>query len=507
MKIFNADCRKSNADTRRFICDHLRYICGNLRSKSNFKESFYTPKEYCGLFGIFGNPEASKLTYLGLYALQHRGEEACGIVTSDGKEFYFHKDRGLVNDVFNEEILSRLKGNLAIGHVRYSTTGSSLVKNAQPLFVDYQGGFLAVAHNGNLVNSLELKNKLEKQGSIFQTTCDSEIIIHLMAKSKSADVVEKLVESLEKVRGAYSLVILTPDKLIGVRDPLGFRPLCLGKINSTYCLASETCALDLIEATYVRDIEPGEIVVIDKSGIKSHKPFPPKKRHAFCIFEHVYFSRPDSKVFGETVHLVRQNLGINLAKEHPVKADLVIPVPDSGSSAALGFSHESGIPMEMGIIRNHYVGRTFIQPQQHIRDLGVKVKFNILKDVIRGKRLVIVDDSIVRGTTSKKRVKELRRAGAKEVHMRISCPPPRFPCFYGIDFHTQKELIAYTHSLKEIQEFLEVDSLGYLSLEGMLKSASFPKENYCVACFNGKYPVEFGSQADKYVLEKKCCGL
>ncbi|MFZ5800830.1 MAG: amidophosphoribosyltransferase [Candidatus Omnitrophota bacterium] len=465
------------------------------------------PKEYCGLFGICGNPEASKLTYLGLYALQHRGEEACGMVTSDGQDMHSHKDMGLVADVFNEEILARLKGELAIGHTRYSTTGSSLVKNAQPLFVDYQGGFLAIAHNGNLVNSLELKTQLERSGSIFQTTCDSEIIIHLMAKSKSGDMVEKLVESLKKVKGAYSLVVLTQDKLIGVRDPFGFRPLVLGKLGEAYCLASETCAFDLIEAQLLREVEPGEIVVIDKNGVKSHKPFPVPKRYAFCIFEHVYFSRPDSQVFGDTVHLVRQNLGINLAKEHPAKADLVIPVPDSGTSAALGFSHESGIPIEQGIIRNHYVGRTFIQPQQEIRDLGVKVKFNILKEVIKGKRLVIVDDSIVRGTTSKKRVKELRRAGAKEVHMRISCPPHRFPCFYGIDFHTQKELIAHTNSLKEIQEFLEVDSLGYLSLEGMLKSASLPKENYCVACFTGNYPVAYSSKANKYALERKCCGL
>jgi len=464
-------------------------------------------KEYCGLFGIYGNEEASKLTYLGLYALQHRGEEACGIVTSDGSEFYFHKDMGLVSDVFNEDILSRLKGNLAIGHVRYSTTGSSLVKNAQPLFVDYQGGFLAVAHNGNLVNSLQLKNKLERRGSIFQTTCDSEIIIHLMAKSKAPDVVDKLIESLKKISGAYSLVVLTPDKLIGVRDPFGFRPLCLGKVGSSYCLASETCAFDLIEAEYIREIEPGEIIEISKDGLKSHKPFPAAKRRAFCIFEHVYFSRPDSKVFGDTVHLVRQNLGINLAKEFPVEADLVIPVPDSGTSAALGFSHQSGIPIEQGIIRNHYVGRTFIQPHQEIRDLGVKVKFNILKDVIRGKRIIIVDDSIVRGTTSKKRVKELRRAGAKEVHMRISCPPHKFPCFYGIDFHTQKELIAFTHTPKQIQEFLEVDSLGYLSLDGMLKSASCAKCDYCVACFTGNYPIKFSSRTSKYALEKKCCGV
>jgi len=469
-------------------------------------KNIYKPKEYCGLFGIFGHREASTLTYLGLYALQHRGEEACGIVSSDGSEFHMHKDMGLVNDVFNVESLSKLKGEMAVGHTRYSTTGSSLVKNAQPLFVDYHGGSLAIGHNGNLVNSLDLRKKLEKKGSIFQTSCDSEVIIHLMAKVKSKDVVEKLSKALKSVQGAYSLVLMTQDKLIAVRDPLGFRPLSLGKIGNAYCVASETCAFDLIEAEYVREVEPGEIVVIDKHGIKSSRFVPKKKNNAFCIFEHIYFSRPDSVIFGENVHLVRQALGKQLAKEHPADADLVIPVPDSGTSSALGFSHESGIPLEWGIVRNHYVGRTFIQPHQHIRDLGVKVKFNLMKDVIRGKRVVIVDDSIVRGTTSKKRVSQFRSAGAKEVHMRISCPPHKYPCFYGIDFHTQKELIAWKYKLKEIEKFLEVDSFGYLSLEGMLKAISRPKNNYCVACFNGKYPVKFDSSVSKYALEKKCSG-
>ena len=469
------------------------------------QKEIYKPKEYCGVFGIYGHKEASSLTYLGLYALQHRGEEACGIVSSDRNEFYVHKGMGLVNDVFNEEKISKLKGDIAIGHNRYSTTGSSLIKNAQPLFADRQEKSLAIAHNGNLVNSLSLRKKLEARGSIFQTSCDSEIIIHLMAKEKSPDIVERLTRALKQVQGAYSLVLMTQDKLIGVRDPMGFRPLCLGKIGDSYCLASETCALDLIDAEYVREIKPGEIVIIDSNGIKSHR-FSEKKSNAFCIFEHIYFSRPDSVVFGETVHLVRQKLGEILAKEYPVDADLVIPVPDSGTSAALGYSHASGIPLEWGIIRNHYVGRTFIQPQQHIRDLGVKVKFNLLKEVIKGKKVVIVDDSIVRGTTSRKRVSEFRRAGAKEVHMRISCPPHKYPCFYGIDFHMQKELIAFKHSLKEIQKFLEVDSLGYLSLEGMLKAVSLPKNNYCVACFTAKYPIKFDSAADKYALEKKCCG-
>jgi amidophosphoribosyltransferase len=463
------------------------------------------PKDHCGLFGIYGNPEASSITYLGLYALQHRGEESCGIVSSDGQEVYAHKAMGQVCDVFNEEKLSSLKGHLAIGHVRYSTTGSSSVKNAQPLFVDHLGGYFAIGHNGNLVNSYSLKNELEANGSIFQTTCDSEIIIHLMARSKSKDVLERLTQALKKIKGAYSLVIMTEDKLIGVRDPLGFRPLCLGKLKDNWCLASETCAFDLIEAKFVREVEPGEMVVIDKKGMSSVKfDTSNKDKFAHCVFEHVYFSRPDSVVFGETVHLVRQKLGETLAKEHPVKADLVIPIPDSGSSAALGFSHASGIPLEWGVIRNHYVGRTFIQPQQKIRDLGVRVKFNILKEVVKGKRVVIVDDSIVRGTTSRIRVKNFRLAGAKEVHMRVACPPHKFPCFYGIDFPQADELIANKHSVAEIKKFLDVDSLGYLSLEGMLSSVKLPKSHYCTACWSGDYPIAVEDKKGKQVLEKGC---
>ncbi len=461
------------------------------------------PKHYCGLFGVFGAPEASFLIYLGLYALQHRGEESCGIVTSDGEELYIHKDMGLVADVFNGENLKLLKGDRGIGHVRYSTTGSSLVKNAQPLFVDYLGNSLAVAHNGNLINSAELKKELEGAGSIFQSTCDSEVFVHLMARSKSKDVVERLQHALKKVKGAYSLVLLTEECLIGVRDPDGFRPLCIGKKGDSYCLASETCAFDLIEAKFIREVEPGEIVVITKKGMKSIRYSPKTHKSAHCIFEHIYFSRPDSIIFGETVHLVRQKLGETLAKEHPVDADYVIPIPDSGTSAALGYSHASGIPLEWGVIRNHYVGRTFIQPQQHIRDLGVKVKFNVLREVVRGKRVVIVDDSIVRGTTSRIRVKNFRDAGAKEVHMRISCPPHKFPCFYGIDFPSGEELVANRYTMKEIREYLGVDSLGYLSLEGMMNSVKLPKDKYCVACFTGHYPIKFTS-ADKYVLEKGC---
>lgn len=461
------------------------------------------PKHYCGLFGIFGSPEAGFLIYLGLYALQHRGEESCGIVTSDADELYLHKDMGLVSDVFDEGKLKLLKGDRGIGHVRYSTTGSSLVKNAQPLFVDYLGSSLAVAHNGNLINSPALRQELERSGSIFQTTCDSEVIVHLMARSRSKDVVTRLKSALNRIQGAYSMVVLTPDRLIGARDPDGFRPLCLGKKGNAYCLASETCAFDLIEAKFVREVEPGEIVVITKDGVKSARFAPVREKSAFCIFEHIYFARPDSVVFGQTVHMVRQALGRNLAKEHPVEADLVCPIPDSGTSAAIGFAYESGIPLEQGVIRNHYVGRTFIQPHQSIRDLGVRVKFNILREVVRNKRVVIVDDSIVRGTTSRIRVKNFRDAGAKEVHMRISCPPHRFPCFYGIDFPSGKELIANRCSTSQIGAYLGVDSLGYLSCEGMMSAMKFAKDRYCVACFTGEYPIKF-DKADKYALEKNC---
>ena len=380
------------------------------------------PKEYCGLFGIINHRHASWLTYLGLYALQHRGQEACGIVTNYKGILSIHKDMGLVSEVFNEQVLSKMKGDMAIGHVRYSTTGSSVLKNSQPLLIDYAKGSVCIAHNGNLVNSLEIRQYLEKTGSIFQTTTDSEIIIHLMARSRSLDLKESLIYALKRIRGAYSLVMMDEHSLIGVRDPLGFRPLSLGKLKNSWCLASESCAFDLIGARFVRDIEPGEIVFINSGGIKSVKPkeLHSNHRHAFCTFEHVYFSRPDSIIFGETVHLVRRKLGEQLAREHPVDADFVVPVPDSGFSAALGYSKESGIPLEMGIIRNHYVGRTFIQPAQDARDLGVRVKFNLLRDVLKGKRIVIVDDSIVRGTTSKIRVRNLRKAGVRQVHLRIS---------------------------------------------------------------------------------------
>lgn len=468
------------------------------------------PKEYCGLFGIINHKQASWLTYLGLYAQQHRGQESCGIAVNNKGALIVHKEMGLVSEVFNEQVLNELKGNMSCGHVRYSTTGSSVLKNAQPLLIDFAKGSISIAHNGNLVNSLQLRRYLEKNGSIFQTTTDSELIIHLMARAKSAGMIESLIYALKRIKGSYSLIMMDENNLIGVRDPLGFRPLCLGRLGNAYCLASETCAFDLIGAKFVREVLPGEIIFIDRNScIKSIRPkeLQINNSHAFCSFEHVYFSRPDSIVFGETVHLVRRKLGTRLAKEHMVDADFVVPVPDSGFSAALGYSAASGLPLEMGIIRNHYVGRTFIDPAQDSRDLGVRVKFNLLKDVLKGKRIVIVDDSIVRGTTSKIRVRNLRRAGVKEVHLRISCPPHRFPCFYGIDFHRYSELIANRYeSLEKIRNYLGVDTLGYLSLEGMLSCFKHPKNNYCVACWNGKYPIKTGKKHSKFSLEERCCG-
>ena len=465
------------------------------------------PREACGVFGVYGHPEAVHLTYLGLYALQHRGEESAGIVSADGKKTYVHRGMGLVGDVFDEASLSKLKGYMAIGHTRYSTTGSTLLKNAQPLLVDYSRGSLAVAHNGNLVNAEVLRSELEAHGSIFQTTVDSEIILHYMASPKYAHREDALVNTVRRLKGAFTLVLLTDEEIIGVRDPNGFRPLCLGVLKDAHILASESCALDLIGARFVREIEAGEVVIIGKKGIRSLRPFDEAKQPSpsYCIFEQVYFARPDSVIFGENVHHVRQNLGRRLAREHPVDADIVIPVPDSGNSAALGFSLESGIPFEFGMTRNHYIGRTFIQPTQTIRDFKVKVKFNPIREVLEGKRVVVVDDSIIRGTTSKARVKSLFDMGAKEVHLRISCPPSRNPCFYGIDFPTQKELIAFNRRVEEIQKFLSVTSLGYLSIEGLLSAVSGPKDQYCTACFSGKYPVDFGGAGDKFSFERSKC--
>ncbi|MFA6281233.1 MAG: amidophosphoribosyltransferase [Candidatus Omnitrophota bacterium] len=459
-------------------------------------------KEFCGLFGVYNNNDASLLTFLGLYSLQHRGEESCGIISFDSTSFNSHLGMGLVSEVFTEDVIAKLKGSQAIGHVRYSTTGSSALRNAQPLFVDSNKLPIALAHNGNLVNSKELRESLENKGAIFQTTSDSELILHLIMRSKESSVEDKIVSALKKIKGAFSLVLMTKDVIIGIRDPMGFRPLAIGKKDDSLFISSESCALDLVGAKILREIEPGEMVMIGKEGIKSIKYNEVKGRHGFCAFEHVYFSRPDSIIFGETVHLVREKLGRQLAFEYPAKADIVIGVPDSGTSAALGFSKESGIPFEMGIIRNHYIGRTFIQPQQEKREFGVKLKFNILKEVVKGKRIVIVDDSIVRGTTSRIRVKNFREMGAKEVHLRISCPPHRFGCVYGIDFPDPKKLIANEKTIKEIETYLGVDSLGYLSLEGMLKCLRHPASSYCNACWSGDYPVKFCS-ADKFILEKK----
>ncbi len=458
------------------------------------------PKEYCGVFGIYGHKEAATLTYLGLYALQHRGQESAGIVSGDGKNLYVHKDMGLVSEVFTEDHLRGLVGNRAIGHVRYSTTGSSSLINAQPLVINYYHGVLAIAHNGNLTNAGELRDKLEQMGSIFQTSTDSEIIVHFLAKASYPDKIDRLVYALNQIDGAYSFVMMDEEDVIGVRDPYGIRPLCLGKINDSYVLASETCAFDLIGAEFIRDVEPGEIILINSNGMQSIKKLE-QRPHKFCIFEYIYFARPDSIVFGESVHTVRKALGRRLAEENPVDADIVISVPDSGNSAALGYAEQSGIPFEMGFIRNHYVGRTFLKPNQMIRSFNTRIKLNPVKDIIKGKRVVVVDDSIVRGTTSKSRIARLRDAGAKEIHMRISCPPHKFPCFYGIDFPTNTELIAAKYNVEEIAKFIQADTLGYLSIEGMIKAAGNHK-HYCTACFSGEYPIKTAECVTKEILEK-----
>lgn len=464
-------------------------------------------KEYCGLVGIYGHKDASRLAYLGLYALQHRGEESAGIVTFDKKKVYQHKGMGLVGDVFREENLKKLKGHVAIGHVRYSTTGSSIVKNVQPLLINHKKGFIAVAHNGNLTNSVELRNELEDAGSILQTTMDSELIVHFLVKDQKNNYNEKILPILSRLEGAYSFVLMINDAIYAVRDPHGFRPLCIGKLDGAYVVASETCALDMVQAAYIRDVEPGEVVIIDKSGLTSLR-MPEPKAHAFCIFEYIYFARPDSSIFTKSVYLTRKNLGRALAKEHLVTADMVMPIPDSGTYAALGYAEESKIPLEMAFVRNHYIGRTFIQPSQLIRDFKVKVKLNPVRDVLKGKRIVIVEDSIVRGTTSKGRVRALREAGAHEIHMRVSCPPLISPCFYGIDFPTKKELIAANRTIEEIRQFIGVDSLKYLSLDGMLESMMLPKEEFCAACFTGNYPTKICKPPSKKALEQtRCLGI
>lgn len=445
----------------------------------------------CGIFGIANHSEASPLTYLGLYALQHRGQESTGIAASDGELVHLHKSMGHVADVYNEEILAtKLKGSNAIGHTRYSTAGDSSVNNAQPIVGKSAYGTVAVCHNGNLINAVRLKQELEEEGAVFQSTTDTEVILHLIARSKQSDIREAIGEMMTRVQGAYSLLFLTKDSLIGVRDPNGFRPLCLGKLDGGYALASESCAFDLINAQYIREIEPGEIVMIRGTEIESIH-MPRASQLSKCIFEHVYFSRPDSMVFGRTVQSSRDKMGRAMAKENPVPADLVVPIPDSGVAAAIGYSHESGIPLAFGLIRNHYVGRTFIEPQSSIRHFGVKVKLNPVRELLAGKRVVLIDDSIVRGTTSRKIVKMVKAAGAKEVHMRISCPPTVSPCYYGVDTPNKSDLIASSHTVEEIRKYIEADSLAYLSMGGLLEAVSAQPNEFCTACYSGKYPLDF----------------
>jgi amidophosphoribosyltransferase len=444
--------------------------------------------DHCGVFGVYGHPEAAKLAYLGLYALQHRGQESAGIASSDGDNLICKKGMGHVEEIFPKDVIESLPGRHAIGHTRYSTAGDTDLRNAQPLKVSCHKGQVALAHNGNLVNATAIRKELEARGDIFQTTSDTEVILHFFARSRQAGIPEAVAEALDKVVGAYSLVMLFKDAIYGIRDPRGFRPLSLGKLDGAYVLASETCAFDLIDAQYIRDVEPGEMVILDSRGVTSLK-FAPPAHPAQCVFEHVYFSRPDSIVFGRSVQQSREMLGRYLAREHPVEADVVVPVPDSGVPAATGFSEESGIPFKIGLIRNHYVGRTFIEPTQAIRDFGVKLKLNPVRSLLEGKRVVLVDDSIVRGTTSRKIVRIVREAGAREVHMRISCPPTVSPCFYGIDTPTRKELIAATHSLPEIREFLGADTLGYLSIDGLRRAVGDTQGHFCNACYTNEYPT------------------
>lgn len=442
----------------------------------------------CGIFGVYGHKEAANLTYLGLYALQHRGQEGGGIASSDGRRLYYHREMGLVADIFKEEVLRKLPGHAAIGHVRYSTTGSSHPKNLQPLIFDYAKGGLAIVHNGNLTNAGILRRELEGDGAIFQSTSDTEVIIHLFARAKGGDTVERLVAALRMVQGAYSLLLLTERELIAARDPYGFRPLVLGRLKEGWAVGSETCAFDLIGAEFVREIEPGEVVLFCGDGIQSYFPFP-KVPPRYCIFEFIYFARPDSFIFGKSVYEVRKQLGVELAEEAPAPAEIAVPTPDSGLPAAIGFAQRSGIPLELGIIRNHYVGRTFIEPKDSIRHFGVRIKLNAVKELLKGKTIAVIDDSIVRGTTVRKNMHMLRQAGAKEIHVRISSPPIISPCFYGIDTPTREELIAANLSVEEIREFLGVESLAYLSLEGLKRCVKGQEDRFCYACFTGCYPV------------------
>ena len=456
-------------------------------------------KDECGVFGIFGHPEAANLTYLGLYALQHRGQESAGIVTADGERMRASRAMGHVADAFDESALQALPGHLAIGHTRYSTAGESRINNAQPFLIDCAHGQIAVAHNGNLVNARELRDDLVRAGAIFQTSSDTEVLLHLYARSKAPAVEEALIESVTQIRGAFSLVLLTKDRLIAVRDPNGFRPLALGRLGEAWIVCSETCALDLIGGSYVRDIEPGEVLIISDGGLRSVKAFPPAPL-SHCVFEHVYFARPDSYVFGRSVNDVRTELGRVLAREAPAEADVVVPIPDSGVCAATGFAEEARLPLRMGLIRNHYVGRTFIQPQQSIRHFGVKVKLNPVRSILEGQRVVLLDDSLVRGTTSRKIVKMVKAAGAKEVHLRISCPPTISPCFYGVDTPSRTELIAATHTIDEIRRYVGADSLAYLSLDGLRRAVGpAQQQSYCTSCYTGVYPVAFPRDERAYL--------
>ena len=450
----------------------------------------------CGVVAIFAHPEAEKLAYLGLHALQHRGQESAGIVTSDGLTSRVHKAMGLVADIFTEDVLSKIRGTLAIGHTRYSTAGDSALLNAQPILVQSNKGSIGVAHNGNLTNAAEVRSRLERQGSIFQTNSDTEVIVHLIALSREQTLPEAIADALQQVEGAFSLVLMSPDRIIAARDPRGFRPLAMGRIpalegqkRDTIVFASETCAFDLIGATYERDVKPGELIVVGPEGISS-RFYVATAPQSSCIFEHVYFSRPDSVVFGRAVQTSREELGRQLAREAPVEADLVVPVPDSGVTAAVGYAAESGLPFRFGLIRNHYVGRTFIEPSQSVRDFGVKLKLNPVRSLLEGKRVVLIDDSIVRGTTSRKIVRMIRSAGAKEVHMRISCPPTISPCYYGVDTPSKNQLIGANKSVDEIREYIRADSLAYLSLEGLKKACGDgEKTSYCSACYTGTYPT------------------
>jgi amidophosphoribosyltransferase len=454
-------------------------------------------RDECGVVAIYSHPEAETLAYLGLHALQHRGQESAGIVTSNGMSLHIHKSMGLVADIFTEKKLSRMRGTLAIGHTRYSTTGDSALLNAQPIMVQSNKGMIALAHNGNLTNAGEIRARMEAQGSIFQTSSDTEVIVHLIAQSREHTLPEAIADALRRVEGAFSLVMISPDRIFAARDPRGFRPLAMGRIpalpgqrQDSIVFASETCAFDLVGATYEREVKPGELVIVGPEGISSSL-YAPALPQSSCIFEHVYFSRPDSRVFGRPVQESREQLGRQLAIEAPADADLIVPVPDSGVTAAMGYAAESGIPLRFGLIRNHYVGRTFIEPQQSVRDFGVKLKLNPVRSLLEGKRIVLIDDSIVRGTTSRKIVRMVRSAGAKEVHMRISCPPTISPCFYGVDTPRKKELIAANNTVEEIRQYIGADSLSYLSLEGMKKAChDGEKTTYCTACYTGHYPTK-----------------